>query len=304
MGIALQATHNLIKPPGTRSTVVDQKTRSHEAQLNQSSILKNDNFADLLPYIVITSDIHLASSKGRFFPKTNQNFDAFLSFLSAQPPELLFINGDIVDNAVKSNSGRTIGGGLENWIKEKSIYNDFKAKYPEIAFLQSLGVGHDFGGAVPLINNLASEKGVYDWRGYQLIWFTIKRGVFLNEVEEHNNVLSESEYEWLDKQLRSSAAPILIFHVPIRTYETKIAGVWGESRNLTLDKRDKIYELIDKYSYKIAAIFNGHIHNIINTSYKDIPVYLCPFIDNGGFCVISKKEGGISIKPYRFKGSR
>lgn len=315
IGISLQAKHDIVDDIIVKDNKIDdiyrpdlngaQYIRSQDYQSDQKELDKNNATLSSIddvgrPYIIITSDIHLASPEGRFYPENNQRFEVFLEFLSDNPPDLLFINGDIIDNAVKDENGRTVNGDIDNWVSEKLIYDRIKKKYPDLTFLESLGRGHDYGGKISINNDLASRRGVYNWQGYDLIWFTVNRASFLNGILDYNDSMSEEDYRWIEKQLEAARQPILISHIPIKTNKTSMAGDWPNNKNLTIDYRDQLYSVIDKYSHKIVAIFNGHIHEEITTSYKGIPVYLCPFIENGGFCAIEQQGDRVLVKSKHF----
>ncbi len=254
---------------------------------------------DSQSYLVITSDIHLSNPNGRW-PFTTKRFEAFLSTLKKTPPQILFVVGDMVDNARYMPDRSVKAGDKDYWTGETELYHRLQRLLPETEFRQSLGPGHDFIGPVSL--DLAAEKldarnGSMSWNEHRLIWFTIPVASFWPSDGGYRNSLSEDQYTWLIEELQSTRKAILLFHVPLRTSVTLEHGKWADGSNLTIDPRDRLYEIIDKHSSHISAIFNGHIHKFIQTKYQSIPLYLCPFFDHDCYCKVYTNDGELHVHP-------
>ena len=239
-----------------------------------------------IPHILITSDLHISSSIGRF-QHTNDIFDSLVNLISqkVRRPEIIFVVGDIVDNAIKRNSSIK-GGDFKNFQTEVDIYRNLRNQLPDVLFLTTLGTGHDFGGVVPIkkAEGLIGKKdGYYDWRNIRLIWFTCEKGSF--GPKHKDPVLPTETYEWLDEVITTTKTKIvLLSHVPLRTRETYQYGKTASSRNYTIPLGDEIYEIINKHQHKISAIFSGHIHKQFKSKLNDIPVFFNPLIYKGSYC--------------------
>jgi len=253
------------------------------------------------PYIIITSDIHVSSDEGRM----QQGNGLFVDFIekvknSEYKPEKIFIIGDIVDNAI--SVGKTvIAGSPEHWRKDVEKYLILRNELPSIPFVHALGAGHDYG-AKNVTRDMAvavfgPERGFVDWREIRFIWFDVRRASFGMETEHVRDVLTVDELSWLAAAIQ--AAPnnvILLSHVPVRTPETLEAGVWFNKTNLTIPADDSLYRLLEEQQGKIAAIFNGHIHQALSARLGSIPVYLCPLVPDGTYCTVAlAKDGTMKI---------
>lgn len=255
--------------------------------------------SDSEPYLIVTSDIHLSNPDGRW-PHTVDRFQTFLSGLEKTPPQLIFIVGDIVDNVRYMPDGSPRAGDRAYWAREVDIYRRAQATLPETQFLQSLGPGHDYIAPVTLTEaeqTLGARNGSIVWRRKKFIWLTVPTASFGLDGTNYRNSLSEEEYVWLDRELQTAKEAILLFHVPLRTDLTFHYGKWPGELNLTIDPRDRIYTIIDRHASRIQAIFNGHIHKFINTTYGDIPLYLCPFFDHGCHCTVYDSADGLQVLP-------
>ncbi len=251
------------------------------------------------PYLIVTSDTHLSNPDGRW-PQTVRRFQDFLTELTANPPELLFIVGDVVDNVRSTPDGGPRAGDKAFWAREVQIYKRAQSTLPGTRFLQSLGPGHDYIAPVTLEEAekaFGARNGSVVWRGRKLIWLTMRTAAFRLDGRNFRNGLSDAEYAWLDRELATAENAILLFHVPLRTDLTFRFGNWPGGLHLTVDPRDRIYPIIDRHAPRIQAIFNGHIHKFIKTTHRGIPLYLCPFYDNGCHCKVHDSGDGLEIKP-------
>ncbi len=245
-------------------------------------------------YIVVTSDVHLSAPGGRW-PFTTDQFKNFLSGLREYPPDLIFVAGDIIDNAVQTSDGVTAGNEA-HWNREIDIYKSFSKYLDSTRFLQSYGPGHDYGNLNLIQSKIGPERGSYQWGKYQLVWLTVKKGSFSNEAKNYSNGLTSFDYIWLTNQLSTNQHVILLFHIPLRTKTTYQYGKWSNNSNLTIDPEDPIYKIINRYSDHISAIFNGHIHYPIKSEYNKIPLYICPFIKKGCHCTITATGSLIKVE--------
>lgn len=249
------------------------------------------------PYILITSDIHIASDAGRM-QQGNVEFSAFLTKIekTERKPELIFVVGDIVDNA--RAVGRAVApGSFANWRQDIERYLQLRNRLPGVRFVQALGTGHDYGAhnvsRDVAVKWLGPERGSIGWRGIRFIWFDIRRGAFGAEGEQHQDVLDSEELSWLDTMIRSAPTKvILLCHVPVRTPETLKAGAWFNGTNLTVPTSDSLYQVIAAHQEKILAIFNGHIHQALATRLGTIPIYLCPLLPDGSYCKVTMATNG------------
>lgn len=249
--------------------------------------------------LIITSDVHLSSPRGRW-PKTTDLYREFVTSLK-QNPELLFHVGDFVDN-VRVINRKINAGDIPYWENEIELYKSINKLLDSTTVIHTYGPGHDFIGEVS-IDYAESytgipRRGTYRWGGITLIWFSFDQASFEND-KEGPPVLRQNDYTWLDEQLSKTSNALLLWHVPIRTPETFKHGVWPNNSNLTIPKIDKLYSILDKHKERIKAIFNGHIHKPIKSSYKNIPVYLCPFYGSGCHCQLAQTTNMISISPKK-----
>lgn len=267
---------------------------SSKIDLNYQSKLKLNNQRIKVPYIIITSDTHISVPEGRM-PNTTGKFQNFLHELANNPPDLIFIVGDIIDNAINTPKGVT-GGDNIHWNREVALYQSLINSFPSAQFLQTFGAGHDFGDLTLAEKKLGNRKGAFQWGKFQLIWFTVTTAAFSNNSVDYIDALPKNDYLWLREQLETSTNVILLFHVPLRTKETFEAGRWTNNTNLTIDYRDSLYKIIDQYSNKIVAIFNGHIHRPIQTRYHEIPLHICPFEGSGCHCVLTAQDKLLDVQ--------
>jgi len=244
------------------------------------------------PSLIITSDLHLSNPLGRW-PENTRHFNNFLKYLSHLKHNISAIVtvGDIIDNF----DGHAAGD--ENyWLSEINLYKDMIKEFPQYRFYQSFGIGHDYGSISRLEMELGSSKrGSFFWEHITFIWFDINRASFPDESERYVNSMTEDEYQWLSSEIKKSKMAILLFHIPIRTKETWELGKWGTSANLTIDPRDSIYQIIRQNRDKIIAIFNGHIHSAVKSNYIGIPIYICPFMYRGSYCILTSENGRLTI---------
>jgi len=259
------------------------------------------------PCIIITSDLHLSLPEGRWPDKTKIFRDFLDSEVTEQKPEIIFIVGDVIDNVIINN--KRVMAGFYKYPKyferETALYKSIIKQYPQIQFMQSLGPGHDFIGKNTLEEAekyIGKAKGSFKWQGIDFVWFTVKKSVFR---DNDDNVLSPDDYTWLDEKLDHAEKAVLLFHIPLRTKATYEAGKWNNKRNLTIPPSDKLYGIIDRHANKILAVFNGHIHEQISSSYKGIPVYLCPLTKAMSYAVVTVNRNpvaiNVAIKQFRPK---
>ena len=246
--------------------------------------------------LVYTSDVHTSLPEGRFSFMT-QRYEDFLEKYSHEKC-MLFINGDFVDNAYIQD-GKVVGGNETYQAKETKYFMEKTAKLMsehDNSLLLNFGSGHDFGN-LSLSEKLTKQNrfGKYKWGGVDLIWFTVKKAVFSNSDSSQSNILHQEDYAALESMLATSNNCILFSHIPLRTQESFRLGKWANETNLTIPKSDKIYEIIEKYSDRIIAIFQGHIHQSYKSSCYNIPVFSFPFIQNYCYCEIIQHEKYIQI---------
>ena len=142
--------------------------------------------------------------------------------------------------------------------------------------------------------------GKFVWQNTDFISMSFGSGSFLINSDSYSSKIDINTYDRLDRWLSKSEQAVLIFHIPLRTDETYKYGGWPNNRNLTLDPRDHLYDVIKKHHSKIIAIFNGHIHKAISTTYQDIPLFICPFFDKKTFCTLEIKDRLISVRFFNF----
>lgn len=256
------------------------------------------------PYIIITSDIHVSSDAGRMEQGNGLFFDFIEKVKNSEyKPEKIFIIGDIVDNAI--SAGKTvIPGSPEHWRQDVEHYFHLRGGLPDVPFVHALGVGHDYG-ARNVTRDMAvavfgPESGFVDWRGIRFIWFDVRRGSFPTETEHVRDVLTIEELNWLKATVREAPNEvILLSHVPVRTPETLAAGAWFNKTNLTIPADDSLYGLLEEQQDKIAAIFNGHIHQALSARLGSIPVYLCPLVPDGTYCTVARAGDGSAAVVHR-----
>lgn len=236
------------------------------------------------PYVIVTSDLHISAPDGRLREQTKYVETFFAAVGEMQPrPEAVFVVGDVVDNAVERN-GRIQYGDRQHFHDEASIFRRMVAKLAPIPVITALGPGHDFGGEISLTiaeNQIGLRRGEWKWNQISFIWLTVPRDSFADSVSSYMQALDNEEYRWLEERLRDAEKAVLLFHVPLRTDATFQLGKWSGERNLTIDPRERIYQVIGKYSAKIAAIFCGHIHQSVQSDWNGIPIYIAPLI--GGY---------------------
>jgi 3',5'-cyclic AMP phosphodiesterase CpdA len=249
------------------------------------------------PYMLITSDIHLSSPSGRW-PETTQNFRSFVEEVSKNPPEVIFVAGDVVDNAAENYPG-----SLSNWREEWEIYSSIREAYKGIQFRQSYGTGHDWlnGEMLAILDkDVGDRKGVFSWRGLNFVWLSFGPGAFFPNAPEHKPDLEDEDYHWLAKTLASVSNASLIFHVPLSTPLSTELGVFSGGRLIVLDPRDHLYKIIDTYRNKIDTIFSGHIHRAYRDEHNGIPIFSCPFMGKKNFCIVQVADKKPEVRQYRF----
>jgi len=245
-----------------------------------------------VPYVVITSDTHLTALGGRF-PQELPRLEQFVKNLEARDgrPDALIIVGDIVDNAV-FREGRLQPGFRDHYDADVAVFSGFKQQHPELPIIVALGPGHDFGGPIKLAeaeSSLGPRRGIWHWGDITFIWLTVPRASF-GKVENYRNALVAEDYAWLETQLQAADRAVVLFHVPLRTDESFAKGVWPDGKNLTIDPRDEINEVLKRHAAKITAIFCGHIHEQFTTEWNGIPVYFAPFI-TGFYATVTRRAG-------------
>lgn len=249
-----------------------------------------------VPYLLVTSDIHLSSEVGRW-PDTTKRFTQFLEMLKTKPPEEIFITGDVVDNATEAYAG-----SIANWRTEWRIFEDIKKSFPQIRFRQSYGTGHDW-----LSDEMLSEleerygpkHGLFSWRGLDFLWLSFGPGAFRPGSEDYGSDLNEEDYQWIEHQLEKSKRMSVMFHVPLLTSLSEKKATFSGGRLIALDPRDRLYSLLRKYGAKIDRIFSGHIHETFRHDFEGIPYFSCPFMDRQSFCTIERVEQGVEVRTYR-----
>lgn len=240
------------------------------------------------PYLIITSDTHLSSPDGRWAEAT-AHFRSFLTSLQADPPQIMFINGDIIDN-VTLDKKKPVTGTLQNWKQDVCEYLSTKAAFKHIDFRGSLGPGHDFSSEISVEyagERLCSPRGSFCWQGFQFVWLSGNVHSFSNDPPAREECFDADDLLWLDRELASKEDVVLLFHVPLRTDDTIGPGAWAGNRSITIPTEDGVYAVIDRHLGTIKKIFNGHIHDFIESEYKGIPVHICPFYNQGHYCKVS-----------------
>ena len=258
------------------------------------------------PYMIVTSDTHVSCPDGRW-PQATSHFKAFLSSLKTDPPEILFVNGDIVDNIV-IEKGKPVVGTVQHWEKDVAAYRSAIEPYKEIDFRGSLGPSHDFGGDGDIPKALAGDKlcsprGSFTWQGFDFVWISGKLHSFSNVPAKREESFDPDDLRWLDRELAGKKRVILLFHVPLRTVETAKHGRWAGNRNITIPPEDQIYDVIDRHLDKIELIFHGHIHHVIETEYKGIPIRMSPFYGQGHYSKVSVDGDALRVKLHTFRRS-
>ena len=250
------------------------------------------------PYMLITSDIHLSSSDGRW-PETTGQFVSFLKKISKSPPELIFIVGDIVDNATENYPG-----SLSNWKKEWQIYESIKEAHEDIEFRQSYGTGHDWLND-EMLETLDQETGprhgIFSWRDINFVWLSFGPGAYFPEAEEYHPDLGREDMLWLESILAGVDRASLMFHVPVSTERSRELGTFSGGRLIVLDPRDPLYQALDAHQEKIDFIFNGHIHETFRHEYNSIEMFSCPFKDARSFCTIEVSGGNPEVQRFRVR---
>ena len=250
------------------------------------------------PYLIVTSDTHVSSAEGRWSEAT-AHFRSFLDSLKANPPQIVFINGDIIDNFTP----RVVRGTLPHWEKDVHEYLSLKAKCEGIDFQGSLGNGHDFTDEISMEyagGKLCHPRGSFCWQGFDFVWLSGKVSTFSNEPAARVESFDADDLLWLDNELASKEKVVLLFHVPLRTDDTVERGEWKNNSNLTTPREDKIYAVIDKHLGRIETIFNGHIHHFIESEYKGIPIYISPFYGKGHHCKISVHADELNVTVHTY----
>lgn len=248
------------------------------------------------PYLIIMSDTHVSSPDGRWSHVTAR-FHSFLEGLKADPPEVLFINGDIVDN-VFLDDGKPVLGGLEHWEKDVHAYCSAIAPYKEIDFRGSLGPNHDFLGDISMAHageRLCTSRGSFAWQGFNFVWLSGKMHSFSNDPELREESFETDDLVWLDHELDGKDNVVLMFHVPLTTEDTVKRGAWPDNRSIIIPTEDRIYDVIDRHLDSIKMIFNGHIHGLMESDYKGIPLKIAAFYDQGHYCRVTIQDRELNV---------
>lgn len=246
------------------------------------------------------SDLHLSSPDGRW-PDTTAHFRAFLDSLKHALPQIMFINGDILDNYVSEN-GNAIMGSLSNWEKDAQEYLSAIERLEDTSIHGSLGPGHDFTDDIPMCD--AGEglsirpRGCFAWHGFHFVWISGKVHSFSNDPALREESFDADDLRWLDHELVGKDNVVLLFHVPLRTEATAERGKWPGNRNITIPPEDSIYSLIDKHLSRVKWIFNGHMHGVISSEYKGIPVQISTFYNQGHYCKASVHDGELNVSVH------
>lgn len=255
------------------------------------------------PYLVITSDTHVSCPDGRWAHATS-HFKAFLSSLQTDPPEIFFVNGDIIDNIVLEK-GKPVIGAMKHWENDVRAYCSAIEPYKDIEFRGSLGPSHDFGGDGDIRKSHAGEKlcrprGTFTWQGFDFVWLSGQVHSFSNDPELREESFDADDLLWLDKELATKRRAILMFHVPLTTEETIKHGAWPGNRSTNIPKEDTIYSVIDRHLDSIKMIFNGHMHNLIESEYKGIPLKIAPFYNEGHYCKVSVHDEELRVSVHTY----
>ncbi len=247
-----------------------------------------------VPYLILASDTHVSCPAGRWAQETPR-FEAFLSSLQADPPEILFINGDVVDNMVLEN-GKPVIGTVEHWEKDVHAYRSAIEPYKGITFHGSLGPGHDFGGDISKPRageRLCSPRGSFTWHGFVFVWLSGNAHSFSNDPASREESFGDDDLRWLEETLVGNERVVLMFHVPLSTEETIKRGAWPGNRSIVIPKEDTIYRVIDRHLASIKMIFNGHIHGVMESDYKGIPLKIATFYSQGHYWRVSVQDGDL-----------
>lgn len=245
-------------------------------------------------YIIITSDLHLTASEGPFAP-TALHFQKFLCTLQERPPDCIFVVGDVVNNQACNSKGLFVDGDLHRWEADTALYEKAKQPLSQTRFVHCLGAGHDFGQYVQIDfaeHQFGKCRGSMRWGRHDLIWLSSQAGGFDHHASQVYPAFEEADYSWLRDLLSSSQSAVLLFHLPLLTPDTAEIEPSG-SYEYSIDPRDPIYTIIRSNSERISAIFNGHIHHRIRSSYCGIPVYISPFHGKYTYCRLEGKFEGI-----------
>jgi hypothetical protein len=256
----------------------------------------------MTPYMIITSDTHVSCPEGRW-PQATALFEDFLRSLEGSPPEVFFVNGDIVDNFMHED-GKPVTGTVEHWEKDVATYQSAIAPYEGIAFRGSLGPGHDTGGDITMAHageRLCSPRGSFAWQGFDFVWISGKVHSFSNVPAEREESFDPDTLRWLDRHLAVKKKVVLLFHVPLRTADTAKHGAWPGNRNITIPPEDGIYDVIDRHLDSIEMIFHGHIHRVIEAEYKGIPIRSSPFYGQGHYSKVFVDSDTLRVELHAFR---
>lgn len=253
------------------------------------------------PYLIIMSDTHLSSQDGRW-PETTAHFKSFLESMRADQPERVFINGDILDNIALENGNPTCRD-IHNWKKDLHAYMSATADFQDIDFLGSLGPNHDFIGDITMAyaaERLCSARGSFSFGGFEFVWISCKFHSFSNDPVSREECFDIDDLVWLDNELDCKDKAILLFHVPLTTEDTINRGAWSDNRSIIIPKEDKIYDVIDRHLNSIKMIFNGHIHGLLESDYKGIPLKIATFYNQGHYCRVSVHDGELNVTVHTY----
>jgi len=252
---------------------------------------------DTPPTLLITSDLHVSAPAGRW-PQATAAYRSFMESLD-EAPEILFVAGDVVDNVVLEN-GTPRPGGRDHWHAEMRLFDQINSVLAGTTVLHAYGPGHDFIGAVSLDYAAGARgmpsRGRMRWHKVDLVWVTVRPAVFSNRGS-NPAALSDEDYSWLEQALMTTDNAVLLWHVPIRTAQTRRDGAWADDANLTIPESDALYPILERHNSKILAVFNGHIHKPSMSGYAGIPVFLCPFFKTGCHCLVRQYEQSVTVEP-------
>jgi len=207
-------------------------------------------------------------------------------------------------------NGKPVIGTVKHWEKDVWAYRSAIEPYKKIDFRGSLGPNHDFGGADDISMAHASERlcsgrGSFSFGGFEFVWLSGKVHSFSNDPAYREESFDTEDLLWLEDELASKDRIVLMFHVPLTTEETIKHGAWPGDRSIIIPTEDRIYGVIDRHLDTIQMIFNGHIHGVIESDYKGIPLRIASFYNQGHYCRVSvhDKELNVTVHTYPSAGS-
>ncbi len=121
-------------------------------------------------------------------------------------------------------------------------------------------------------------------------------------AESHDGFITDSQNEWLQKEfeeaVEKSLRILICAHVPIHNNRHPDRGWYVKPEN----GQTKFYQLIDRYSDQVLAIFHGHFHNGIRGWEDRSPLHEILFpsalynLDRG---LEEKDAPGYNLKEFR-----